>query len=183
MACCRITSRARLLGSFTDQNSGDSNGQSLALALRAGWDFKPGAVTTGPVAGMVLQQVRLDGFAETGTSGMTALSFASQTRNSAVTQLGWRGSVDMGNWQPFAEVDWNHDWAGKNRTISASLTSIAAPSYFAAAVPAASDWATVFLGASYKLSARVILHGAVSAVLVNPQVISYGGTLGLNVSF
>ena len=102
-----------------------------------------GPVTTGPVAGFVLQQVRVDGFTETGTSGVTALSFGAQTRNSAVSQLGWHGSVDFGDWRPFAEVAWNHEWAGKNRTITASFTSIAAPSYTAAAVPIASDWATV----------------------------------------
>ena len=95
----------------------------------------------------MLQQVRLNGFTETGTSGVTALSFGSQTRNSFVSQLGWRGSVDLGDWQPFAELDWNHEWGGKNRTMTASLTSIAAPSWSAAAAPVASDWATVLLGA------------------------------------
>ena len=105
------------LGMFTDQNSADTDGHSLALALRGGYDFKIGPFTTGPVAGAVLQQVRINGFTETGTSGVSALSFGSQTRGSAVSQLGWRGSVDLGDWQPFAEVAWNHEWANKNRTI------------------------------------------------------------------
>ncbi len=104
------------LGSFTDQNSGNTSGHDPALALRGGWDFHLGPVTTGPVAGVVLQQVRLDGFTETGTSGVTALSFGSQTRNSAVSQLGWRAAATLGDWQPFAEMDWNHEWAGGNRT-------------------------------------------------------------------
>ncbi len=99
------------LGMFTDRNSADTDGQSLALALRGGGDLTFGQVTTGPVAGIVMQQVRLNGFTEAGTSGVTALSFGGQTRNSLVSQLGWRGSVDLGNWQPFAEADWNHEWA------------------------------------------------------------------------
>ena len=66
-----------ILGTFTDQNNADTNGQSLALALRGGGDFKLGAVTTGLVAGMVLQQINLNGFTETGTSGVSALSFGS----------------------------------------------------------------------------------------------------------
>jgi outer membrane lipase/esterase len=171
------------LGIFTDQNSADTDGHSLAMALRGGGDFKFGRLTTGPVAGVVLQQVHLNGFTETGTSGASALSFGSQTRNSFVSQLGWRGSVDLGDWQPFVDVDWNHEWGGKNRTVTASLTSIMAPPYSAAAAPVASDWATLLLGVSYKLTPQVILHGAVSAVVVNPQVISYGGELGLNVGF
>ena len=171
------------LGNFIDQNNADTSGRSLALALRGGGDFSLGPITTGPVVGVVLQQVRLNGFTETGTSGVTALSFGSQTRNSFVTQLGWRASTDLGNWQPFAEADWNHEWGGKNRTITASLTSTAAPPYTTAAAPVASNWATVSLGASYKLNAQLALRGVVSAVLVNPQVISYGGALGLNLSF
>ena len=78
------------LGIFTDQNNADTTGQSLALALRGGGDFSLGQITTGPVAGVVLQQVHVDGFTETGTSGVTALSFGSQTRDSFVSQLGWR---------------------------------------------------------------------------------------------
>src|SRR4029079_15598816 len=42
------------LGLFTDQNSADTDGHSLALALRGGGDFTFGLVTTGPVVGAVL---------------------------------------------------------------------------------------------------------------------------------
>jgi outer membrane lipase/esterase len=171
------------LGLFTDQNNADTDGHSLALALRGGSDFRFGQVTTGPVVGVVLQQVHLNGFTETGTSGVTALSFGDQTRNSFVSQLGWRGSADLGNWQPFAEAEWNHEWGGRNRTLTASLTLIAAPSYTELAAPVASDWATVLLGVSYKLTPQVILRGAVMTMFANPQVISYGGELGVNVSF
>ena len=47
----------------------------------------------------------------------------------------------------------------------------------------ASDWATASLGAAYKLNSQMMLRGAVSAVFLNPQVISYGGELGLNIGF
>ena len=132
---------------------------------------------------MVMQQVHINGFTETGTSGVTALSFGGQTRDSVVSQLGWRVLADVGDWQPFAEAKWNHEWADTDRTITASLTSVAAPSYTMDAVPVASDWATASLGTSYKLNSRVMLRAAVSTMFLNPQVTSYGGELGLNVSF
>jgi outer membrane lipase/esterase len=171
------------LGAFTDQNSGDANGQSLGLALRGGYDAHVGSVTTGPVAGVVLQQVNINGFTETGTSGITALSFGSQTQDSAISQLGWRASVEVGRWQPFADMEWNHEWADKNRTITASLTSIEAPSYFAAAAPVAANWATASFGTAYRLNPQVSVRAALSALFINPQVASFGGELGLNVAF
>jgi outer membrane lipase/esterase len=171
------------LGIFTDQNNADADGHVLALALRGGYDLHLGPVTTGPVAGLVLQQVRIDGFTETGTSGLTALSFGSQTRAASVTQLGWRAAVEMGKWQPFADLAWNHDWANKNRTITAVLTSIAAPSWSSSAMPIASDWATASFGTAYQVNDQVILQAAARSVFVNPQVSSFGGVLSVNVAF
>jgi outer membrane lipase/esterase len=171
------------LGIFTDDNNANTVGHSLSLALRGGGDFRLGRITTGPVAGVVLQEVHLDGFTETGTSGVTALSFASQTRHSLVSQLGWRVLVDIGNWQPFLEAKWNHEWADKDNTVTASLTSVAAPSYTMDAAPVASNWATASLGTSYKLNSRVTLRGVFLATFLNPQVRSYGGELGLSISF
>ena len=98
-------------------------------------------------------------------------------------KLGWRASAELGNWQPFAAVAWNHELAGGNRTITASLTSIAAPPYTTAAAPVAGDWATASLGIAYKLNAQVMLRGAAFAEVFTPQVSSYGGELGVNVSF
>ncbi len=171
------------LGTFTDQDNGNTNGLALALALRGGRDFILGPVTTGPMAGLVLQHVHVDAFTETGTSGVTALSFGGQSRDSFVGQLGWRATMALGQWQPFAEIEWNHDWAGKNGTITATLTSIVAPSYSTAVAPTASDWASASLGTAYRFNQQVMLRGALSAEFINPKVSSFGGELGVNVSF
>ena len=171
------------LGLYTDQNTADTTGQSLALALRLGGDIHLGPVTTGPVAGMVLQEVRIKGFTETGASGATALTFAEQTRDSAVSQLGWRVLADIGKWQPFAEAAWNHEWADTDRLVKASITTAVAAPYSMAAAPVASDWATASVGTSYKINEQWMLRGTLSAAFFNPQQVSYGGELGVSVSF
>ena len=176
-------SRQVQLGIFTDNNNANTSGESPLFAFRVGGDFKLGQITTGPVFGVVMQQVHLNSFTETGTSGVTALSFGSQTRDSLVSQFGWRVLADLDNWQPFVEAKWNHEWADKDRLVTATLTSVAAPSYSVDAAQVASDWANASVGASYKLNSQVILRGSLSSVFFNPQVISYGGELGLNVSF
>jgi outer membrane lipase/esterase len=171
------------LGLFTDQNSANTTGQSLALALRVGGDIALGPVTTGPVAGMVLQQVRINGFAESGSSGITALSYGQQVRDSIVSQLGWRIAADVGNWRPFIEGKWNHEWADKDRMVKAAITTAAAAPYAIAADPVEPDWATGSIGVSYKINEQWMVRSSASTVLINPQVVSYGGELGVSVSF
>jgi outer membrane lipase/esterase len=171
------------LGIFTDSNRGYTTGQSLALALRGGRNFTWGRYSTGPVAGWILQQARIEGFTETGATGITALSFGSQTRNSAVCQLGWRISADMGRFRPFLEANWNHECASGDRLITTTLTTVTAPSYTMDAVPVVTDWGTTTLGAFYELNARTMLRASASAMYINPQMTTCGGEVGLNFSF
>jgi outer membrane lipase/esterase len=177
-------SRAVQLGSmFTDQNHATTDGQSLVFALRGGGNMTFGRFATGPVAGVVLQDVHVGAFTETSNTGLTALSFGVQTRSSFVTQLGWRISMDKDRFRPFAEAAWNHECSGYGRTVTATLTSAEAPSYSMDAVPVVADWATSSLGACYELNPQVMLRGAASAMFINPQMITCGGEFGLNFSF
>ncbi len=179
------------LGLFTDSNSADTTGTALALALRAGGDIQLGPVTTGPVAGLVLQRVRIKGFAESGTSGgqtggngVTALSFGEQIRDSAISQLGWRAAIDVGDWRPFVEAKWNHELVDQSgRKVGAALTSTTAAPYSMAAAPVQSDWATASAGTSYTISERVMVRGCVAATAFDAQTVSYGGDVGVSVSF
>jgi outer membrane lipase/esterase len=168
---------------FTDHNNANTTGQCPAIALSGGRDYCLGRFTTGSVLGFVLQEARIADFTETGETGVTALSFGSQIRDSFISQLGWRVLADRGKFQPFAEMNWIHEWADRNRTITTSLTSVSAPSYTMDAVPEASDWATLSLGTFYRINSRVLLRGSVSSLFINPQMTTCGGDMGLNISF
>ncbi|NTW99384.1 MAG: autotransporter outer membrane beta-barrel domain-containing protein, partial [Geobacteraceae bacterium] len=176
-------SRPVTLGMFTDNNNGNTTGHSLSLSLRVGSVFNLGEVITGPIAGVVVQRVILDEYTESGYSGVTALSFGSQTRDACISQFGWQGSLNTGKGQLFGKIGWNHDWAAKNREITVSVTSAVAAPYTADAAPVASDWGTASLGFSHNLYSNVKLQSTISTMFVNPQVVSYGGELGLNVIF
>jgi outer membrane lipase/esterase len=175
--------RTVTIGVFTDRNRADTNGQSTALALRGGRDFHVGAITTGPVLGIVLQRLHLAGFTETGTSGVTALSFTGQTRNAAICQLGWRATTSVDQWQLSAEAVWNHDWADRHREMTLALTSITTPAFTADAAPVSADWATASLGTAYRLNSQITLHATGTVMIGNPKVTSYGGNLTLNISY
>jgi outer membrane lipase/esterase len=171
------------LGLYTDENRGKTFGQSFALALRGGADFDLGPVTTGPVAGISLQRIHFGGFTETGISGVTALAYAGQKRDSAVMQLGWRAAFDWGKLHPFASLEWEHEWAGKERRVTASITTASTAPYSIDAAPIASNWATVSAGASYQVSPQLALTGMFSSSVGNPVVDNYGGDLRLALGF
>ena len=167
-------------------NTGSTNGSNLSLAAEGGYNFESGAVTHGPLAGMLLQRVYIDGYTETdpfaAVGGFTALSFASQTRDSAVSELGYQASVKLGNWAPFAKLTWDHEFGGANRTVTASLTSIAAPSYYMPAVIPGTDWMTLSAGTSVRLERGVTGFAMFTGELAQNNVTSYGAQVGVNVA-
>ena len=171
------------LGIFNDQNTANTSGDSMGLALRIGGDLKWGPVTTGPVAGLVVQRVNVKEFTESGLSGVTALSFGEQNRDSLISQLGLRVLVDLWKFQPFAEAKWNHEFVDSPRKVRTSLTTTIAPSYYMDAVPVSTDWGTVSLGTSFKASDRVMLRLSLFSMVGNTQMVNYGADLGVNFSF
>jgi outer membrane lipase/esterase len=192
------------LGLTLQSNQGSTDGTNLSFAGEIGYDFTtplglapspsglaykaPAAapalmLTHGPVVGLILQQVYLDGFTETNPTGApTALSFGSQTRNSAVTELGYQASLKCGIWEPYAKVVWDHEAADLNRLVSASLTSIVAPSFTMPAVVLGRDWAMGTFGTRVKLGDTLSGYAAVIAELGQNNVTTYGGQIGLNLA-
>jgi outer membrane lipase/esterase len=141
-------------------------------------------LTRGPVAGIILQQVYVDGFTETNPSGApTALAFTAQTRNSAVTELGYRVSLKLGIWGPYAKLTWDHELADLNRLVGASLTWIVAPAFLMPAVVLGRDWAAGAIGTRVRLASNVAGYVAFTGQPGQNNATSYGGLIGLNVAF
>jgi outer membrane lipase/esterase len=167
-------------------NTGSTNGSNLSLAAEGGYNFRSGPVTHGPLAGMLLQRVYIDGYTETdpfaAVGGFTALSYANQIRNSAVSELGYQASVQIGNWSPFAKLTWDHEFAGAGRTVTASLTTIAAPSYYMPAVVFGTDWMTLSAGTSFRLERGITGYAMFTSGLAQNNVTSYGAQVGVNVA-
>jgi outer membrane lipase/esterase len=128
----------------------------------------------------------VNGFTETDSfapiGGFTALSFGDQTRNSAVTELGYQASIDFGRWRPFAKLVWNHELASTDRAVTASLTSVAAPSYWMPAVILGKDWGSGTIGATATIAQGITGYATFSGQMAQHNVVTYGGQVGLNVA-
>ena len=168
------------IGITMQSNNAVTSGSNVSLAAEAGYNFIQGAWNHGPVVGLTWQQVRVGGFTESG--GFTALSFGDQVRDSAVTALGYKVTTDFGKLQPFVQVLWNHELADLNRTVTASLTTIDAPSYTMPAVVLGRDWATASIGTTVTLSKAFIGLASFTAQAGQTGVTTYGGRVGLNYS-
>lgn len=202
------TDRVVPIGIATIANAGSTNGENASFAAEIGYNFTtafgegpaPSAmplkaplrnadgwyVTHGPVGGILLQKVDVNGFTETdpftadATGGFTALAFGGQTRDSAVTELGYQVSATFGRWQPYAKVVWNHELVSSNRLVTAYLTTIAAPGFSMPAVILGSDWGTATLGTSVMLRPGITAYASFNSEFAQSQTTFYGGQVGLN---
>jgi outer membrane lipase/esterase len=199
------TNRQVPIGITVQPNTSSTKGSNFSLMLETGYNFAtpfgtgaslmpvkaPAPVsilTHGPVVGITLQRVRVDGFTETdqfaAIGGFTALSFLGQTRDSAVTELGYQASIDFGTLRPFAKVVWNHELANTDRSVTAFLTTVNfAPGFSMPAVEVGKDWGMANLGTAIRLSRDVTGFAAVVAQFAQNNVTNYGGQVGINVAF
>jgi outer membrane lipase/esterase len=162
-------------------NAAPTSGSDISLAGDVGYNIYFGSMAFGPIAGMTLQQVHIDGFTEAGS--FTSLGFGSQTRNSAVGDFGGRVTFDLGSLSPFAKATWNHEFASTSRQVTANLTTSVAPSYSMPAVQVGSGWGTVTAGATLKLASNVSTLFAVTGTFAQQDVAVYSGQIGINASF
>jgi outer membrane lipase/esterase len=172
------TNRTVPIGITVQPNSGSTNGDDLSLAGEIGYDFHAGAVTHGPIVGFILQQAWVDGFTESGS--FTSLSFGSQTRNSEVSVLGYQARLDWGQWHPFAQLVWDHEFDPLDRMVTASLTTTTAPSYSLPAVVLGRDWATATVGMQVTLTSAWSGLASFTEQLGQDHSTVFGGLVGLN---
>jgi outer membrane lipase/esterase len=195
------------IGITMQSNTGTTNGSNASFAAELGYNFQlpvgsqivpsplpakapPVDVETylkhGPLIGIILQRVQVDGFTETdgfaAIGGLTALSFGEQTRDSAVSELGYQARLDLGAWQPFAKVAWNHELAPLDRSVVATLTTTVAPSFSMPAVIFGRDWASGTIGTSVEIRRGVTAYASFNGEIGQNNVTFYGGQLGLNVA-
>jgi len=165
------------LGPVLKQNNTTTNGTNMSFSVRTGHNTVAGPVTFGPVIGLTLQSVHIDGFTESGN--VTSLAFSDQYRHSALGVLGYQASFDFGKFQPFAKVLWNHEFVSHDRLVTASLT----PSDSLPAVDLGKDWASATAGVSVGLGKGVTGLVSFTGQLGQDKVTNYGGQVGLNVAF
>jgi outer membrane lipase/esterase len=119
--------RVFMVGDYRTHEAGKTDGSYLGLGLHGGYWFDVGSFKTGPYANFEYQNIRIDGYSESGNDA-TAMWFGRQERNALISTLGWRL---QGHWQynsmdlsPYVELGWNHDSRASTDMVTAGLNSM-----------------------------------------------------------
>ena len=153
------------LGIGTRQHSGSPDGSNLSVGLNGGFEFEDGVITHGPVAAVLAQRVKVDGYAEAGTQA-TALAYPDQDFDSLVGSLGWQLRYNAGeSLKPYARVTFDHEFEGEPDEAFASMNSMPVSGEFA--VPGLQvdrSYGTVLVGARTRLGGMNADFGASAMV-------------------
>jgi outer membrane lipase/esterase len=137
------------VGPATRTHHGSTNGRNISAGINAGWDFSSGGLKHGPVASLLSQHIRVDGFREDNASLSTSLAYPEQTFNSLIGSLGWQASYRINDHvQPYARVTWDREFKRSPDEVLAQMQAL--PGTMPYAVPGADadrSYATLVLGA------------------------------------
>jgi outer membrane lipase/esterase len=157
--------RSFALGPATRTEEGSTNGtQFIARVLGGYWFNTASDWIHGPYARLTYQNIKVDGFSETGTSS-TAMSFGEQKYDPFSSSVGWQAAGTLGMFHPFGRVSWEH-LNDKSRSVEAGVVSM--PGQFS--LPAFrfdKNYALFLVGASANLGHDLVGFVSVSATAGN----------------
>jgi outer membrane lipase/esterase len=109
----------------------DTNGHQFSFSVGAGYDFKQGALTYGPLVRLQYLKLNIDGYQEkinnTNPGFGWALALDSQDVESLTTVLGGRASyaisTGLGVLLPQVRIEWEHEFKDDSRLITARFVN------------------------------------------------------------
>ncbi len=115
-----------VLGPVTRTHSGSPDGSNLTFGVNAGYNFTGEALTHGPVLGVLMQRIDVDGYAEDQPTLSTALAYPDQSFDSMITSLGWQASYKINDHlAPYTRMTWDMEHEDQAEEAFARSQSIA----------------------------------------------------------
>lgn len=115
--------RTFALGPGSRTESGSTNGTQIVGRLLGGYWFNTSKeFIHGPYARLTYQTIKVDGYAESGTSS-SAMYFGDQKQDTFSSSLGWQASGVLGSFRPFGRVSWEYA-DNNNRDVTAGVVSL-----------------------------------------------------------
>jgi outer membrane autotransporter protein len=120
----RRISFANSNGIISGPTRGDTDGNEFKVGLNTGYDFLFGPVTVGPRVGVLYRETTIDGFRESGRTGLE-LGYDDQNIQSLTTTAGVFGSIaistGVGVIVPQASAEYVHEFLDDQRSVGFRL--------------------------------------------------------------
>jgi outer membrane lipase/esterase len=174
----RNVHRTFSLGPAGRSESGSTNGTQVVGRLLGGYWFNTSQeLIHGPYARLTYQNIKVDGYAESGTSS-TAMFFGDQKNDVFSSSLGWQASGIIGAIRPFGRVSWEYiDY--RNRDINAGLVSIPGGGFNLPAFKPNGNYALFLVGASMPIGKDITGFLSLSASAGNDSGNYQAVTVGI----
>lgn len=170
------------LGPATRSVHGSTGGTNASLAVQGAFQLGGGALSHGPFVGMNLQRIDIDQFTES-DGGAAGLGYGRQRRTSAIGSLGYQASLDMGAVMPFGRLSVEHEFRDNERSVTAFVQSMTAPSFDLPAAKLERTWGMATIGAAMKFAPNLTGSLALSSQFAQSNVRNYSAQFGLSLGF
>jgi outer membrane autotransporter protein len=171
---------------FLGRIEGDTHSNDFQLGARAGYDFAFGGLTIGPRAGVTYRESAIDGFRETGNTGIE-LIYGDQTIVSLTTNTGlftsYAISTGFGVLVPQLAGEWIHEFENDQRSVPFTFVNAPAGTYRFLTEPADRDYFTVSAGAVLQLPGGLTPFVNYLEVLGQTRRAQRSATVGLRFGF
>ena len=165
--------------------SGNTDGRDFNALVAAGYDWKSGGLTIGPVASFQYTYVEFDEFTEHGS--LVPLSFPDQNTDSSRTALGARASYDwhVGHVliRPEIRASWQHEFGATEYSIVANFANGTGNNFTVNGPAIGRDSLLLGAGAAVLLNDRVTVYAYYDGELARTNYSSNSVSGGLRVTF
>ena len=173
--------RTALLGTA----NGDTDGRDFNALVAAGYDWKCGDLTMGPLASFQYTYVEFDGFTEHGS--IAPLVYNDQNAQSSRTALGARASYDWHTChiliRPELRASWQHEFGDTDYSIVSRFANGAGNSFTVDGPAIGRDSLLITAGAAVLFNDRISVYAYYDGELARSNYSSNNVSAGVRVSF
>ncbi|WP_338885450.1 autotransporter domain-containing protein [Xenorhabdus sp. TH1] len=170
------------LGEATRRETGSTTGKQWGARITAGWDIPvTHYLTTSPIIQYAWDKGEVDGYRESGNNN-TSMHFSDQDYTSKVGTLGWRIDTKLGRFNPYASVQFNHQFGDTSYKLSSAINSTKT-SFVQESGKQSTNWRQYTIGVNANLINNLRGFASVTRNDGNSQDPSYNFSLGINASF
>ncbi|MBS9427591.1 autotransporter outer membrane beta-barrel domain-containing protein [Photorhabdus akhurstii] len=174
--------RGIVLNEWLRKEHASTTGHQWGGRITAGWDIPlTSTVMTSPIIQYAWDKSYVKGYRELGNSS-TAMNFGDQRYDSQVGTLGWRLDTNLGRFNPYAEVRFNHQFGDRRYQISSAINSTQT-SFVSKSQKQDTNWREYVIGMNAAMTKDWGAFASISRNDGDVQNHTYAFSLGVNASF